>query len=243
MGLLRNLISGLCDIVYPKTCHACGLKITAGSIDGLVCASCWSKIKRNLPPFCRKCGRNIAGSGSGNNSCANCVSGNLHFDRAFSPCLYDGTIKELVHAFKYKNKDYLSGILARPMIEFIEEYNLPMRAIDALAAVPLSTVKLREREFNQALLLAGHIGKEFNKEILHGRLLRLRNTRSQAELDNRQRCLNVMDAFSVSKGPDLNGKNILLIDDVLTTGATASEAAKALKNAGANMVYVLTLAS
>ncbi len=240
---MRNLISGLCDIIYPKTCHLCKNKLQAASIGGLVCATCWSKIKLNLPPFCASCGRNLIGRRSLNNLCSGCVKEPLHFDRAFSPCLYEGPIKELIHAFKYKNKDYLSSLLAQPMIEFIKKYNLPIRTIDALAAVPLSAAKLREREFNHALLLARHIGKEFNKEIMEDKLLRLRNSRSQTELNDRERRLNVKDAFSVIDAKALNNKNILLIDDVLTTGATASEAAKALKMAGASSVYVLTLAN
>ncbi len=240
---MHNLISGLCEIVYPKACHVCRNKITAASIGGLVCATCWSKIKLNLPPFCASCGRNLTGRKSLNNICDSCSKEPLHFDHAFSPCLYEGPIKELIHAFKYKNKDYLSGLLAQPMIEFIKIYNLPMRLIDAVAAVPLSAAKLREREFNHALLLARHIGKEFNKEIMENKLLRLRNSRSQTELNDQERRLNVKDAFAVTDVTALNAKNILLIDDVLTTGATASEAAKALKMAGANNVYVLTLAN
>jgi ComF family protein len=240
---MHELIGGLRDIVYPKTCHICKNKITAASREGLACAACWSKIKLNLPPFCASCGRNLTGRRPLNNVCGGCAREPLHFDRAFSPCLYEGPIKELIHAFKYKNKDYLASLLAQPMIEFIIKYNLPIRTIDALMPVPLSAARLREREFNHALLLARHIGKEFNKEIIENKLLRLRNSRSQTELNDQERRLNVKDAFSVTDAKAVNAKSILLIDDVLTTGATASEAAKALKIAGASSVYVLTLAN
>lgn len=240
---MRNLITGLGNIVYPKTCHICKNKVTPASVAELVCTACWSKIKLNLPPFCRSCGRNLTGRKSVKNVCSSCIRQTLYFDRAFSPCLYEGTIKELIHAFKYTGKDYLSAILAKPMIEFIKEYNLPIRIIDAIMPIPLSKTKLREREFNHALLLARHIAGEFNKQVAEDKLLRLRNTRSQTELDDAGRFLNVKDAFSVNNRQAINGKNILLIDDVLTTGATASEAAKALKMSGTNIVYVLTLAS
>jgi ComF family protein len=167
----------------------------------------------------------------------------LHFDRAFSPCVYEGVIKELIHAFKYQGKDYLGAVLSRLMVEFIEDYNVPVDLLDLIIPIPLHKTRLREREFNQAGILSNHIAHQFNKKVAHGILRRLRNTQTQTELETEQRLLNVKDSFAVTKSQDIKGKKILLIDDVLTTGATSSEAAYALKNAGANIVFVLTLAN
>lgn len=244
MGLIHNLINGLIDIVYPKTCHVCKNKITASSIDGLVCSECWVKIKINLPPFCHSCGRSLTGKKFIKNICASCIKRPLHFDRAFSPCSYEGVLKELIHTFKYKNKDYVGATLTKLMINFIKEYNLPpMQFIDSIVPVPLSRTKLREREFNHALILSKNLAQKFNKDILEDRLLRHRNTRTQTELKDRERFLNVKGAFSINGKDTIRGKNILLVDDVLTTGATCSEAALTLKEAGANIVYVLALAN
>lgn len=77
--------------------------------------------------------------------CPSCLKKKLHFDRAFSPCVYEGAIKELIHEFKYKNKDYLGSVLSKPMINFIEEYNLPMEYLDLIIPVPLHSTRLRER--------------------------------------------------------------------------------------------------
>jgi len=129
------------------------------------------------------------------------------------------------------------------MVEFIKEYNLPMQFIDAIIPIPLSKTKLREREFNQALILSSCIGSEFNKKVLADKLLRHKDTKTQTDLKDDERFLNVRDAFGVTEQSCIKGKNILLIDDVLTTGATCSQASLALKNAGANSVYVLTLAN
>ena len=129
------------------------------------------------------------------------------------------------------------------MIEFVREYDLPMDFIDFIIPVPLYKTRLREREFNQAQILSNYIAGEFNKTVLPDSLMRSRNTKTQTELERNKRLLNVKNSFSVIKKDDIKGKNLLLVDDVLTTAATSSEAAYALKNAGANIVFVLTLAN
>lgn len=243
MRLMRNLISGLLDLTYPKTCYACKKKISGPAVNGFVCAECWVKIKINTPPFCQSCGRSLTGKKSLKNICLSCIKKPLHFDRAFSPCSYEGVIKDLIHTFKYKNKDYLGAALSKPMAAFIREYNLPMEFIDAIVPVPLHKTRLREREFNHAYVLSRHLGLEFNKTVLEDNLLRRRNTPTQTELKDQERFLNVKGCFQVAEKKSVKGLNILLVDDVLTTGATSSEAALALKEAGANIVYVLTLAN
>lgn len=242
MDMLRRLINGLVDIVYPKRCLGCKNKITASSVDNLICSLCWANIKRNLPPFCYRCGRHLERQSFTKNICPACARQQLHFDRAFSPCVYEGVIKELIHAFKYNGKDYLGITLSRLMIEFIREYNVPLDFIDLIVPVPLHTTRLREREFNQAEILSNYVAGEFNKNISN-ELRRKRNTKTQTELERELRHINVKDSFSLNQKEGIKGKNILLVDDVLTTGATSSEAARTLKEAGANIVFVLTLAN
>ena len=241
--MLRRLISGLIDIVYPKRCLACKNKLGASSIDNLICTGCWGDIKRNIPPFCHSCGRHLEKANFSKNICAHCIKKSLHFDRAFSPCIYTGVIKELIHEFKYKSKDYLGFPLSRFMIEFIREYNLPIGYLDFIVPIPLHKTRLREREFNQAEILSNYISREFKKEVLTDALWRLRYTKTQTDLEMDKRLLNVKDSFSVNNLKSIKGKNLLIVDDVLTTGATASCAAQSLKDAGANVVFVLTLAN
>lgn len=238
-------MNSLIDIIYPKTCLVCKTKLSKDmpSVDNAVCAECWKNIKRNLPPFCHCCGRRLKANNITRHICPSCIKRPLHFDRAFSVCVYEGVVKELIHKFKYESKDYLGLTLSRLMTEFIKEYNLPMDFVDVIIPVPLHKIRLREREFNQAQILSNHIASEFNKRVLDSCLLRHRYTKTQTELEENQRLLNVKDSFSVAKKGDIKDKNVLLVDDVLTTGATSSEAAFALKNAGANVVFVLTLAN
>ncbi len=241
--MLRRLVGGLVDVLYPKTCLACKKKITVSSIDNLVCRQCWGKIKKNLPPFCCRCGRHLEIDNSLKNICRPCLKEPLHFDRAFSPCIYEGTIKELIQAFKYKNKDYLGPTLSRLMADFIKEYELPMDIFDFIVPIPLHKARLREREFNQAQILSDYIAREFHKKTLNDNLSRHRPTRTQTELETEERLLNVRESFSLKDKSAIRGKNILLVDDVLTTGATVSEATRVLKEAGAQIVFVLTLAN
>lgn len=241
--MLRQLFRGLADILYPKICVSCKNKLTAPAVDDLVCADCWGKIKKNVPPFCHSCGRHLGPKNINRKICPQCVKNPLCFDRAFSPCVYDGPVKELIHQFKYGGKDYLGRPLSRLLIEFIRDYNLSIEYLDYIVAVPLHKTRLREREFNQAQVLASSIAREFDKKLLTDTLQRSRNTKTQTELQTRERFSNMRGSFSVSDPHAVKGKNLLLVDDVLTTGATASEAALALKNAGANIVFALTLAN
>lgn len=249
INMFRALLNSLVDIIYPRICLACKHKIDNAHIDNLICKKCWSSIKKNLPPFCHSCGRRLktqplrAGAGFTKSICPACVKTNLHFDRAFSPCIYDGAVKKLIHLFKYARKDYLGQPLSKLMIEFIKEYNLPIKYMDYIVPVPLHAIKLREREFNQADILSEHIAEEFNKVVLKNNLMRHKFTKTQAELKADERILNIKGSFSVIKSEGVKGKNLLLVDDVLTTGATASEAALTLKEAGANIVFVLTVAN
>jgi competence protein ComFC len=241
--MLKALLSGLGDLIYPKICLSCKKKLDKSAKDSFICQGCWSNIKRNVPPFCQFCGRRLKASNISKSICPDCTRRNLHFDSAFSPCVYTGVIKDLIREFKYKNKDYLGLSLSRLMIEFIKEYNTPIEYMDFIVPIPLHKTKLREREFNQAQILSQHIAKEFEIDVLTQILLRTKKTKTQAELETHERFLNVKDSFRVIDDKQIRNKNILLVDDVLTTGATSSEAAKALKNSGANIVFVLTLAN
>lgn len=242
--MLRSFIHGLVDIIYPRNCLICKINLKGiSNIDNLVCSQCWQKFKRNLPPFCRSCGRQLKKINFTQHICSSCVRKKLNFDRAFSPCVYEGAVKELIHQFKYKGKDYLGNTLGGLMVEFIKEYNLPMDYIDFIVPMPLHKTRLREREFNQAEILASYIAHEFKKNLLVKNLIRHRPTKTQTELEEKERFLNVKGSFLLKDGECLKGKNILLIDDVLTTAATSSEAAHTLKDAGTGMVLVLTLAN
>ena len=240
--MINNAIKAVRELLYPRYCLLCRRKISAEG-NGPVCAGCLETIVPNTPPFCQKCGRKISGGYATRNICKGCCRKHFYFDRSWATCRYEGALKELIHHFKYRDMRNLEEKLSGIMINFIKEYRLPVDHCDYVIPVPLSKSRMREREFNQAQALACNIARCLNLDLVDNNLWRIRNTASQAELDKEARWQNMHGAFALKDPEMVKEKIILLIDDVLTTGATASEAAKALKNSGANAVFVLTLAN
>lgn len=169
--------------------------------------------------------------------CAACRSGLLGFDDAACFGSYEGPLRGLIHLFKY------SGMkpLALPLARYLERALPVDRAFDAVVPVPLHWRKRWERGFNQAELLAEHVARRRGIPVLKA-LRRKRATATQAGLANAGRRRNVAGAFTAKPGAEVAGKRILLIDDVMTTGATASACALALKRGGAKSVSLATLA-
>ncbi len=240
--MLKVLCKGLKDLIYPASCLICKNKMVAAKQEP-VCADCLEKVEKNLPPFCSSCGRHMDQEAIQKNICSNCGREKFYFDHAFSPCRYTGLIKNLIREFKYSGKDYLGKPLGLLMNKFIIDYNLPITYFDYIVAVPLHKSKEREREFNQAEILSQQIAKEFNKEVLTKALVRNRPTKTQTEMNLGERIGNVENSFSIANPQLIKDRNLLLIDDVLTTGATANQAAKILKENGAKIVILLTLAN
>jgi len=241
--MFGKTFKALRDFFYPKTCLGCKTAVKAASETTTVCPECWDTIRKNTPPFCHYCGRKLGKVTPSKHICHQCLKRIPCFDRAFSPCAYEGVLKELLHSFKYRGKDHLGPVLSSLMIDFIKNYHIPIDAMDTIIPIPLHSTRLREREFNQAEILAQNIAKTFGKDIFSDVLSRSRITRSQTELEPHLRYTNVKDSFLVNAPLRIAKKNILLVDDVLTTGATASEASRILKNSGAGIVFVLTLAN
>lgn len=241
--IMENLIKGFVDLVIQPVCLACNKPLQQITIHDCVCLDCWSGIKMNLPPFCRRCGRTLNKDLFSKNICCECQRVPVHFDRAFSVCRYDGTAKNLIHQFKYNGKERLGSVFGKLLAGFIKEYDVPITAIDGIIPVPLHPSKLREREYNQAEILAAAVSRDFDKPLITRALVRNRPTITQTELPQEQRQNNVLGCFNVAAKEAVREKNILIVDDVLTTGATASEAARTLKSAGSAVIFVLTIAS
>lgn len=146
-----------------------------------------------------------------------------------------------IHLFKYNGNFHLALPLGQMLADSVEKL-LGIDSVDLLLPVPLHTKRLRERGFNQAVLLARPLSNRYNIPLVTSVLKRSRWTEPQVNLDRRVRRKNVRGSFMVSNSSFLSGKNILLLDDVYTTGATINECGKTLLRAGAKEVYVLTLA-
>jgi len=252
--MLKGILNSLLNIIYPKTCLVCHSPLEnktvnpvrkefSNGVNNLLCINCWQKIKKNIPPLCIICGRQIHREQISKRVCLDCQRKNFSFDRALAPCIYEGVVRELIHKFKYENKDYLGPLLVKLLIEFIHQYQITLNLFDLVIPIPLHKIRLREREFNQAELIARQVADEFSLQMSCSNLWRKYHRKAQMELKEDQRRENIKGCFALHNPQDVKGKNILLVDDVLTTGATCSEAASVLKTAGAISVWVLTVAN
>lgn len=238
--MLKKISNTLCNIIFPHICLSC--KKNLHDEKQIICADCNDKLPVNRLPFCKKCGVGLTKDEVKKNFCRECLKNlkHLHFFSSKSVFLYKEPISDLICLFKYKEKIRLSNFFGQKMIEFIKNYAL-LNNIDIIVPIPLHKRRLREREFNQAEILAQIISKEYNLELKSKALTRVHMKNVQSKLDRSERFKNIQGAFKIEQDIFEN-KNILLIDDVFTTGATLSEAALVLKKARAKQVNAFTLA-
>jgi ComF family protein len=225
---------------YPEVCQLCENE-RATAKDGFVGAKCWQQVRFIRPPFCERCGLPFEGELTTTFECTNCREMELHFSSARSAVVAKTVVLESIHRFKYQRalwfENFLADLLIREAAPALREEKW-----DFIAPVPLHSLKEREREFNQAEILARHLS-DATKIPLNTKLLkRVSPTMTQTLLTREQRAENMRGAFEVRAGIKLSGEKIVLVDDVFTTGATTSACAKVLRAAGAGDVCVWTVA-
>lgn len=229
------------DRILPTRCHGCG-RYLRGDPNPCFCRDCWAGLPRFSGPACPRCGRPFASeaalSMSPSHLCGDCRDRKPHFDRAVAAGPYAGTLAEAIHLFKYRGKT----VLARPLGELLLEPFGRIGRADCLLPVPLHPARLREREYNQALLLCDRVGGRVGIPVVPDLLSRTRQTPPQIGLSRLDRRRNMRRAFIVNRPDRAEGRAVVLIDDVYTTGATVNECARTLKRAGAEVVSVLTVA-
>jgi len=239
-ALLSDISQATLNIVYPINCQGCGLKLPYNNKD-YVCQDCLNSIKRIHPPFCLKCGRPLNGSEEIKALCPDCIDNHYYFEKSWQCCQYEGLTKELIHKFKYNNRLFLKKVLVDILYGFVKG-NIDIKSIDGLIPVPMHKSLISRRGFNQAAYLAKGLSAMLGLDCFENSLLKIKRTQQQAVLGKPERLKNIKGAFSVREGSDLKGKNLFLIDDVFTTGATADECSRSLRSYGVNKVYLLALA-
>ena len=242
LSLARGAGRRALDALLPARCLACGAIVDA---PGARCAPCWGQLAFIAPPLCTRCGLAFelppqGGESSGSVACAACAGDPPLFGRARAALTYDDRAKSLVLRFKHADATHAGPGFARWMAQ---AGGALLAECDLIAPVPLHRWRLLWRRYNQAALLAHALGRLSGKPVAPGLLVRRRATPSQGHLNPAQRRANVAGAFALRPAAaGIEGKRVLLVDDVLTTGATAGECAKVLLKAGAAAVDVLTLA-
>lgn len=240
--MLIPLLQGLNSLLFPSLCLGCHRPVEEACGVPL-CPECTRQLPHSRPPWCLGCGRSLAGTGAGVDRCLGCRrrARSLPFDRVVSPFLYEGTVRQLTWALKYQGRLSLVPALANWMARAVQE-RLGTERLDLCAPVPLHSTRLRERTFNQADRLARALAERLHLPLRTDLLVRRRATWAQMELPRSRRRLNLQGAFSLGPCTPVRGLQILLVDDVLTTGSTAAACARVLKAAGAQRVIVAALA-
>ncbi len=235
--MLTHLSESLLSLVFPVACETCQAPLPPLPALG-VCERCRSEIKLLKAPHCVTCGRTVR---NGSLRCGLCADEHFHYDRAFACTIYQGKVKELLHAYKFGRRKYLKNYFVSLMIQFFRAH-LKESSFDAVAAVPLSAHTKNLRGFNQSELMASQIAGVLGLKDASGKLERKKSSSPQSLLTKPDRKINVQGRFVVKEPSAFKGKRLLLVDDVLTTGQTASECARTLKNAGCAGVTVLACA-
>jgi len=237
---MRFIFKTIIDFIFPPTCSVCGEPFNAEK-EAVICPHCISQVRYIESPMCSKCGKPFYTEVLKDHYCGECLTKKRYFNRARAMGYYDGVLRNAIRIFKYKLKNNLAFPLIRLMVDrmqsFFEEtsYNL-------IIPVPLHSKRLRERGFNQALSLARLLSKQYEIPLDRYSLTRRRMTEPQVGLSERNRVKNVSGAFSILEKNKVVKKDILLVDDVYTSGNTVDECSKVLIKAGARKVDVLTLA-
>lgn len=229
----------LLHFLIPYPCPCC--KKFLGENERGICSSCLSAIRWIEPPFCSVCGVPFISSRAGNHFCGPCTLRKRSFHMARALGYYEGTLRLAIHQWKYQQKTSLTSFFGEILGKGFYRYWDPS-SIDLLVPVPLHPKRLRERGFNQSLLLvkalSDRTGIPYQKRLLR----KIHPTPPLMELRAGEREKVIKGSFRVMKKREIEGKYILLVDDVYTTGATVNECAKALLAGGAARVDVFTLA-
>lgn len=228
----------LMDWVYPRQCAHCGRTADATRF---LCWNCLAEIQYIHSPYCSCCGDPVPGRIDHEYRCAYCSRQTPHFVEARSAVRYRGPVGMSLRAIKYESATWLVPEMTRLLLACMQTH-YDLLPVDAVCYVPLHAVKRRERGFNQAQLLAKALCRERSLSLCRGGLRRVLDRGSQTRLTAAEREANVAGVFTVPVPARVQGRRLLLVDDVMTTGATVNECARVLKRAGANSVHVLTVA-
>lgn len=238
--MMGGFFGSLFDIIFPEKCRLCGERVRdQGGLP--ICLDCWGKLETITPPFCTICGIPFTSKEGISHPCSLCLRKPPSFKVARAVGKYSGPLREAIIELKYKGRGSIARRLGMMMADMVAR-DPELSDIELLLPVPLHRSRMRERGFNQSELLAKAMGKELGIEVNTSSLIRARRTASQVGLGMEERIKNVAGAFVVARKDAIEGRSLALVDDVMTTGATANECSKTLVKGGARSVSVVVLA-
>jgi len=237
---VTTVLTALAELLFPSLCLTCG-RILLERRAHFLCPECSSGIRFIVSPLCPICGIPFPAEEGPDHTCGDCILSHRHIGAARSLGVYEAVLLNAIYAFKYGGNLTLGEKLGQLMADHlypsfrIEDYSL-------IIPVPLHPRRLRQRGFNQSVILARQIAKRRGVAMDFRALRRIVDTESQAGLKKEERRSNIRKAFDISGPEGIRGKRILLVDDVYTTGSTLAECARILLKGGADAVGALTLA-
>jgi ComF family protein len=237
MSFLHEGLQALQELLFPARCLGCAEQLSS-SHPPLLCSHCLPGIQEITPPFCTNCGKPL--TTGDNHLCLSCLETPLALTKARSSFLYQEPISTLVRQLKFNGN--LTGLASLAALTQKSAAYADLNPPDLILPVPLHIKRLRERGFNQSQLLAQACFPQWREKIRLDLLKRQRATVPQTRLSGKARRHNLHKAFCIEKNNEISGKNILLMDDVFTTGSTLYECAKVLWAAGAAEVAAFTVA-
>ena len=229
---------GANHLLWPALCSVCSVPIL--ETDGGLCKDCWAQLlKCTGGDYCFACGRDVSRYGIVNDRCGNCANDELHFDAIARAGIYDGSLRQMILAFKFQRRTEFAHQLSA-MADSAFQSSSFFDETEILVPVPLHWIRRLMRGFNQSHLVCKKINHPSAK--INTDLVRIRNTHRQWDLSHAKRKRNVAGAFAVRAGHNFTGKHICLVDDITTSWATLNECAKTLKQAGAKKVCAVVAA-
>ncbi|MFV0416497.1 MAG: ComF family protein [Chthoniobacterales bacterium] len=234
---LRDLGNSALELLFPSRCEVCG---HAAAPKVQICPHCDKELPRISGTQCEVCSQPFASTHT-HLICSNCIERDFQFVCCLSPMRACGPVRDIIHRLKYSKSPHLADVIASWMVPLIEDPRLKNITIDALVPVPLHKKRLRERGYNQAALLADQLSRIWKIPIFYA-LTRTHYTETQTHFDRSRRMENLRNAFDFVHNTTLIQKNIMLIDDVFTTGSTLNECARTLLRHGVGSVRAMTAA-
>jgi len=239
VGFLNNLALALLGLALPPRCHVCRQIIPEAGVLH-ICPDCYADLPFLKSPVCSVCGIPMAGVGD-DHPCGSCIIKHPPYSVARAALRYEGACRTLIHAFKYQYKSHLRRPLGLLTAQILASFAADLKP-ELLVPTPLHISRLRSRGFNQSVLLAEVLARQWGIPLLRQGLVRIRPTVPQMELNREQRLRNLRGAFSVKDASLVANRRIMLVDDVFTTGSTLAECARALLQAGCSDVCAVTVA-
>lgn len=241
-----SILGQLIDVIYPPRCYICQRFIWSDGVETRerplgFCRTCFNDFSELTSPRCPLCSRPFDPEMKEDHVCEGCLRKRPLYNLLGAPYIYEGALVTAIHRFKYGGKSHLAKALGPLLAAFAKEW---LSGADDLKImpVPLHFKKLRERGFNQSLLLAKEVASGLDSELDFLSLRRVKHTQPQTSLTGKERKKNVRRAFGVIDRSAVKGRTIVLVDDVATTGHTLNECALALKRSGAEAVFCLVAA-